>query len=91
VIDALACGIPVVATKAGGIPEIIQAGKNGFLAPIKNAPLLAEKVTYLLANPSVKKNFIKNGHLTAAQFSKEETARKTLAIYQEIIQPASTQ
>jgi len=47
VIDALACGIPVVATKAGGIPEIIQAGKNGFLAPIKNAPLLAEKVTYL--------------------------------------------
>jgi len=91
VIDALACGIPVVATKAGGIPEIIQDGKNGFLAPIKNAPLLADKVAHLLASPYIRNKFIKNGQQTALQFSKEETARKTLAIYQEIIQQASSQ
>jgi len=84
VIDALACGVPVVTTNAGGVSEIIQDGENGFLAPIKNAVLLAKKVDSLLANPSIRKQFIQNGKATALQFSKSETARKTLAVYQGI-------
>ncbi|MFK7978475.1 MAG: glycosyltransferase family 4 protein [Saprospiraceae bacterium] len=91
VIDALACGIPIVATKAGGIPEIIQDGKNGFLAPIKNAAQLAEKVEQLLLNPMTRKQFVENGKTTVLQFSKESTARKTLVVYEKIIQQASTQ
>ena len=85
VIDALACGVPVVVTNAGGIPEIIQDGENGFLAPIKNASLLAEKVNYLLTNPGIRENLVQKGKGTALQFSKSETARKTLAAYQEIL------
>jgi len=85
VVDALACGIPVVATNAGGVPEIIQDGENGFLAPIRNARLLAKKVNYLLANPSIVEQFIKNGKKTALQFSKSIMASKTLVVYKNII------
>ncbi len=85
VIDALACGIPIVATKAGGVPEIIQDGKNGSLAPIKDAPSLANKVDALLNDSSTRAKFVKNGQQTALQFSKEETARKTLVVYQEVL------
>lgn len=85
VIDALACGLPVVATRAGGIPEIIQDGVNGFLTPIKNAQLLAEKVNYLLVNPNTRHEFIKAGKKTVNQFSKARMAQKTLTNYQLII------
>ncbi len=91
VIDALACGVPVVATKAGGIPEIIQDGVNGLLAPIKNPARLAEKVEQLLMNQTIRKKLVENGQATVFQFSKAATARKTLAVYQEIIQQASIQ
>ena len=84
VIDALAAGVPVVATKAGGVPEIIQDGENGLLTPIKNASLLADRVNYLLTNPIISTKFINKGKKTVSQFSKVIMAKKTLAIYQAI-------
>lgn len=82
VIDALACGVPVIATGAGGIPEIIQDGINGFLAPVKNAAKLAEQVEFLLSDSEVKKKVIQKGKESAQQFSKEIMAQKTYLTYQ---------
>jgi len=84
-LDALAASVPVVATNAGGIPEIIQHKKNGLLAPIGNAPQLAKQVQTILAHPNIAANLIKQGKEIVQQFSKKETARKTLAVYQEIL------
>lgn len=84
VIDALACGVPVVATAAGGIPEIIQDGMNGFLAPVKHAIKLAEQVNYVLSNTAVQDRVIKKGKETALQFSKQRMAEKTYRIYEEL-------
>jgi len=85
VIDALACGVPVVATEAGGIPEIIRDGSNGFLAPVNNALKLAEQVNFLLSNSEIKDKVIKKGKETAQQFSKETMAEKTYLIYRACI------
>jgi len=84
-LDALACGVPVVATSAGGIPEIIQHQKNGLLAPVGDAPQLAKHVHTLLTQPTLVANFIKKGKEIVQQFSKKQTAQKTLVVYKEIL------
>jgi glycosyltransferase involved in cell wall biosynthesis len=49
-LEAAACGIPVVATNVGGTSEIVLDGQTGFLVPPRNTELLALRVTELLTN-----------------------------------------
>jgi len=86
VIDALACGVPVVATAAGGIPEIINSNQNGLLSSIGDRETLVSNVRLLLEKPLLKKKLVENGQKTAKQFSKTVMAEKTLKAYQEILQ-----
>jgi glycosyltransferase involved in cell wall biosynthesis len=52
VLEALSSRLPVVTTKVGGIPEMIDDGKNGFLVPQANSMELADKIEYLIENPA---------------------------------------
>jgi N-acetyl-alpha-D-glucosaminyl L-malate synthase BshA len=49
-LEAMACGLPIIATRVGGVPEIVKDGENGFLVEPKNAEQIAEKILYLLSN-----------------------------------------
>ena len=60
-LEALACGIPVVATKVGGIPEWLKDGETGFIVPPRNADILAEKVVELLKNRDMRIFFGEKG------------------------------
>ena len=84
-LDALASRVPVVATNAGGIPEIIQHQKNGLLASIGDAHQLAKNVQILLTQPSLATSLVKQGKETVQQFSKKQTARKTMIVYKEVL------
>lgn len=84
-IDALAVGVPVLATAAGGIPEVIVDGFSGLLCPVKSPVELAKSVNRLIADSDLKSQLVKNGKQHAQNFSKKETARKTLAVYNEIL------
>lgn len=63
VYEAFACEVPVVSTKSGGIPEIVENGKTGFLADLKDSETLAESVLEILNNPileeTIKTNALK--------------------------------
>ena len=85
VIDALAAGIPVVTTAAGGIPEIIKHQKNGWIVPVGDAEGLCTGVSRMLLDSEIRTKWIQAGKETAASFSKKKTARKTLTVYDEII------
>jgi len=77
--------VEYLATKAGGVPEIIQDEINGFLAPIKDAAKLAERVNYVLSNAEIRQAIIKKGKATAEQFSKNQMAEKTYLAYKKVL------
>jgi len=90
IIDALSAGTPVVATQAGGIPEIITDHENGLLSPCQNPEHLSKNIETLFANQTLRNQLIENGKLRASEFSKENMARKTAAIYEAILQNQAT-
>ena len=57
VTQALAMERAVVATKVGGIPEVIRDGKNGYLVDPKNSEQLAEKICNLLSDRELRRGF----------------------------------
>lgn len=60
-IEAMSCGLAVIGTKVGGIPEIISDSYNGFLVVPDDASILAQKIESLLNDTSVKNKFIQAG------------------------------
>ncbi len=55
-LEASACGIPVVATNVGGVPEVIIDATTGYLVEPKNATALAEKIIHLIKNPGERES-----------------------------------
>lgn len=56
-LEAMACGVPTVATNAGGLPEVIAHGKTGFLAPVGATERMAEYALNLLLDEGLYRNF----------------------------------
>jgi colanic acid/amylovoran biosynthesis glycosyltransferase len=65
VMEALALGIPVVGTDAGGIPEIITTGRNGLVVPAEDDERLAEAIARLMDDPELRRRLGTNARQTA--------------------------
>ena len=87
VLDAFANRVPVVATRGGGIPEMIEDGVNGYLSEIGDYTTLARQVLALLPRDERRASFVEHAFETLRKgFTKEETARQTVAIYREVLE-----
>jgi len=53
IIEAFSCGIPVITTNIGGQAELVENAKDGYLVPIKSSAAIAEKIDFLIENPSI--------------------------------------
>lgn len=89
IIDALASELPVVATKAGGIVEVIEHEVSGLLCEVQNADQLSKAVQRMLSDVQLRNQCVAGGTEKVKQFSKGETAKKTFAIYQEVLSSSS--
>lgn len=81
-LDAMASGTPIVATQAGGIPEIVEDGLTGLLAPAGDASALAERVQRLLTDQELRGRLAYRAREHVRRFSKEAMARATLREYE---------
>ena len=81
-LEAGLASLPAVGTRVGGIPEIIEEGANGLLAPAKNPSALASAIAKLAASPELRKKFgDKNREIVKTKFSFEKMRAATLALY----------
>ena len=84
-LDAMACGKPVVATTAGGIPEVVADGKTGFLVPPRDHEAMAEAVVRLLNDPALRERLGKAALARVRdRFGAERMVRDTLRVYQRV-------
>lgn len=81
VLDAMACGLPVIATQAGGIPEMVEDGKGGYLVPIQSPEEFSEKILILLQNESLRKSMGEFNKKKVQEFSITQTIQKTYQVY----------
>ncbi len=85
-IEAAACGKPIVTTDSSGCREIVRNGDNGYLVPINDFKSLADALQQLLENPDLRCKMGARGRIIAeSEFSSEEVIQKTLAVYEELL------
>ncbi|NOZ64541.1 MAG: glycosyltransferase [Caldiserica bacterium] len=83
-LEAMACGIPVVATSVGGCPELVKEGETGFLVAPRNPGFLGERVVHLLKNQALREKIRRKAKKRAELFTIEKMAERTLAIYSRL-------
>ena len=84
-LEAMACGLPVVACNVGGIPEMVQDSENGLLVTPGNVSALSDAIITLLTNKQLIRNYSKNARQTAENFSWENNIEKMIELYEVIL------
>lgn len=81
ILEAMACGIPVIASDIGGIPDVVKSWENGLLVPPMNSNALADAIIYLLENEEVRKKMGEDGRKKVESYSWEKIAEETERVY----------
>jgi N-acetyl-alpha-D-glucosaminyl L-malate synthase BshA len=85
-LEALSCGVPVVASDVGGLPEVVDHGATGFLAPIGDVQAMAGRVLELLRDPARRRAFGERARSRALErFRLEPAIDRYEALYRRLI------
>ena len=86
VLEALSCGVPVVASASGGVVEMVTHGQEGLLVPPGDPERLSEAITRLLLDPDRRREMGRMGREKVLQeYTPERAAARTLEVYEEAI------
>ena len=83
IMEAMACGVPCVAFKVGGIPEEIDHLKNGYVAAYRDAPDLAKGIAWVLQEANYESLSSQAVHKVTHCYSQQSVAVKYLDVYQQ--------
>lgn len=85
VIDAMALGVPAIAFRVGGIPELIEDGRSGILVAPGDVAEFASALDRLVSDPRLRSALATAGPSRAAQFSVDRMVRGTQAVYDAVL------
>ena len=86
-LEALAAGVPLVATSVGGIPEMVRNGEHALLVPHGDPKQMANSIARIFAETDVARSLIENGRkLVQTRFSPAERVRTLAGMYRHILQ-----
>lgn len=83
--EAMALGKPVVVTEAGGLPEVVEHGKQGLVVRSADAPALADGILELLGDAGLRQRLGAGGRQRAADFDIRRAANRIEAVYEELL------
>lgn len=89
-VESLACGTPVVATRAGGLTTIVQHAETGYLVP-RCPGFFAERLDTLLQNPDILTQMQSKARASVLQFNWARVARQMYDVYYELVSETSYQ
>jgi len=84
-LDAMYFKLPVVATSAGGIPELVRDGVNGYIVPVNDYLLFADRLNLLIEEGGRRKKMGMRSAEILKQHTVESTVEKTLAVYNDLV------
>ena len=85
-LEAMAMAKPMIVTNAGGMPEIINDGINGFVIPVRDFEVLAAKICQMLEDKKLNKRFGYTGRrIIETQYTKENVTKETIGIYEMLL------
>jgi len=84
-LEAMACEVPVVATRVGGLPEVVRHGEDGFLCDLGDVQTMAESCLRILDNPTLREDM---GKVARAHARQEFCASKIVLKYEELYHSA---
>ncbi len=84
-LEAMAAGVPVVSSNAGGLSEVNEEGVSGYLCPIGDVQTMAEKAIYILSDKGRLAQFKQNARKVAARFDEEKIIPMYEALYYNAI------
>jgi glycosyltransferase involved in cell wall biosynthesis len=86
IVEAMAKQLPVIATRVGGVPEVVAHGQTGLLVPSQSPPDLARSIVQLVQNPAGRKKMGLAGLERAKKhFSIQSTVGQTEALYHDLL------
>jgi glycosyltransferase involved in cell wall biosynthesis len=85
ILEAMACGVPVVATDCGGVSEALTDGVEGFVVPPRDSEALKRALERLWREPELRTRMGEAGRRTAtSRFTLERQLDEFLAMYREV-------
>ena len=85
-LEALASGVPVVASIVGGLPELVKDGKVGYLAPIADVETMARRSLAILSSPDLHRTMAENARkLTVEKFDTKAIVKQYYDFYNEVL------
>jgi glycosyltransferase involved in cell wall biosynthesis len=85
-IEAMALGRPAVVTRAGGLTEVIEHGKQGLVVPPADPKALADAIGHLLRDEDLRRQFGEAGRRRAGEFDIRKAVRRHEEVYAELLQ-----
>jgi glycosyltransferase involved in cell wall biosynthesis len=87
VLEAMACGLPIVGTQAPGLHELVQESVNGYLVPMKDTAALAEALALLIDNGYERRRMGRQSRLLVErQFAWEQIAAQYVEVYHKVLE-----
>jgi len=85
IMEYMSASLPVIATNAGGNPEIVKDGESGFLVPAFDVDAVSNKLKFLINNPNIAENMGKKGRkIIEAEFSMEKMINQYVNLYNKL-------